>query len=324
MTGFNGITYYSDVKSSPVDWLWYPYIPYGKITILQGDPGDGKSTLMMQIIAAASNGENVIAGMNFKEPEKVIYQCSEDGASDTIKPRLERAGANCSNVCFIQENDNMLTLEDERIVMSLAFTKARLLIIDPLQAYVGDDGNLFVTTKARKLMQRLSMWATAYSCAIVLAGHLNKKEGSKSLYRSIGSIDVVASARSVLQLERCSTNQEVRRLHQVKCSLATRGEDLYFVIDETGRLNWVDAEDGDHNEEEMEVEENSIPSKQEQICELLTELLKDGPVHSTIIMEKCISCGFSERTIKKIKKIIGIESYRQDGQWFWQLCRKEE
>lgn len=110
----------------------------------------------------------------------------------------------------------------------------------------------------------------------------------------------------------------------MKCSLATRGEDLYFVIDETGRLNWVDAEDGDHNEEEMEVEENSIPSKQEQICELLTELLKDGPVHSTIIMEKCISCGFSERTIKKIKKIIGIESYRQDGQWFWQLCRKEE
>lgn len=323
MANLNEVTFYSDIKSVPVDWLWYPYIPYGKITVLQGDPGDGKSTLMMQIIAAASNGENAIAGMNFKGPEKVIYQCSEDGASDTIKPRLERAGANCSNVCFIQENDSMLTLDDERIVKTIASTGARLLIIDPLQAYVGDEGNLFVTTKARRLMQRLSMWATAYSCAVVLVGHLNKNEGGKSLYRSIGSIDVVASARSVLQLERCSFDQEVRKLHQVKCSLAARGEDLYFVIDEAGNLRWVDADAG-AGEYDEEVEDEYVSSKQEQVCELLMELLKNRSVLSTDAMNECISHGFSERTIKTAKKVIGIESYRKDGQWFWRLCRKEE
>lgn len=89
------LTLYSEVQSTDVRWLWYPFIAIGKITLLQGDPGDGKSTMMMNLIAELSTGGKTPDGCKIGAPQKVIYQCSEDGVSDTIKPRLERCGADC-------------------------------------------------------------------------------------------------------------------------------------------------------------------------------------------------------------------------------------
>ncbi len=104
---------YSEVKSVPVEWLWYPYIPSGKITLLQGDPGDGKSTMMMNLIACLTNADFTPDGQKIAVPKRVIYQCSEDGVADTIKPRLERSGADCNKVAFIDEELISLTLDDE-------------------------------------------------------------------------------------------------------------------------------------------------------------------------------------------------------------------
>lgn len=98
---------YSGVTETAVDWLWYPFIPYGKLTLLQGDPGCGKSTLMMNLIAAASSGNCSPDGKKLKKPLHVIYQCSEDGISDTIKPRLLNAGADCNNVAFFGRGNGL-------------------------------------------------------------------------------------------------------------------------------------------------------------------------------------------------------------------------
>lgn len=109
-------------------------------------------------------------------PQRVIYQCSEDGVSDTIKPRLEKCGADCRNVAFINEETySGLTLDDERIRQAIIEFQPRLVVIDPIQAYLGSDSDLQIAGRARKLMQRLGMWASVYDCAIVLIGHLNKK-----------------------------------------------------------------------------------------------------------------------------------------------------
>lgn len=97
------LTLYSDVQATSVHWLWYPFIAVGKITLLQGDPGDGKSTMMMNLIAELSKGGKTPDGKPVGTPQRVIYQCSEDGVSDTIKPRLERCGADCRKVAFINE-----------------------------------------------------------------------------------------------------------------------------------------------------------------------------------------------------------------------------
>ena len=115
---FSGIEYYSNVKSSSVEWIWYPYIPCGKITVLQGDPGEGKSTLILHIAAILTKGATLPDGNKIQNPMTVIYQCSEDSKGDTIKPRLERAGADCRKVAFIKDDDGDLTLDDERIELA--------------------------------------------------------------------------------------------------------------------------------------------------------------------------------------------------------------
>lgn len=234
------LTLYSDVQATSVRWLWYPFIAVGKITLLQGDPGDGKSTMMMNLIAELSKGGKTPDGKPVGMPQRVIYQCSEDGVSDTIKPRLERCGADCRKVAFINEETySGLTLDDERIRQAIIEFRPWLVVIDPIQAYLGSDSDLQIAGRARKLMQRLGMWASVYDCAIVLIGHLNKKEGTKGLYRSLGSIDVVAAARSVLQVERDSEDANIRIVRQIKNSLApSDGEIRFSITAETGFKGW--------------------------------------------------------------------------------------
>lgn len=97
------LTLYSDVRAAAVHWLWYPFIASGKITLLQGDPGDGKSTMMMRLIAELSTGGVTPDGCPLGRPQRIIYQCSEDGVADTIKPRLEQCGADCRNVVLLMK-----------------------------------------------------------------------------------------------------------------------------------------------------------------------------------------------------------------------------
>lgn len=197
---------------------------------------------MMNLIAELSTGGKTPDGCKVGVPQKVIYQCSEDDASDTIKPRLERCGADCRKIAFINEEVyNGLTLDDERIRQAIVEFRPRLVVIDPIQAYLGSDSDLQIAGRARKLMRRLGMWATGYDCAIVLIGHLNKKEGSKGLYRSLGSIDVVAAARSVLQVERDTENSDIRIVHQIKNSLAPTAEDIRFSISAESGFQWLEC-----------------------------------------------------------------------------------
>ena len=151
------LTLYSDVQATPVEWLWYPYIAIGKITLLQGDPGDGKSTMMLHLIAELSKGGKTPDGKHIGRFQRVIYQCSEDGAGDTIKPRLESCGADCRNIAFINEEIyDGLTLDDERLQQAITTFRPRLVVIDPIQAYIGCDSDLQVAARARKLMRRIS------------------------------------------------------------------------------------------------------------------------------------------------------------------------
>ncbi|HUM84900.1 MAG TPA: AAA family ATPase [Lachnospiraceae bacterium] len=316
---------YSEVKETPVDWLWYPYFAYGKVSILQGDPGDGKSLMIMNIISALSSGRTLPGESGSREKEYVIYQCSEDGIGDTIKPRLMRAGADCSHVAFITEDSSVLTLDDERIRETIEETGARLVVIDPVQAYLGD-ADLSNANSIRRIMRRLSLWAERYHCAIILVGHLNKKESSKDLYRSLGSIDIMAAARSVLQIERDEENPNVRIVRQVKNSLAPSGKDIYFSIDSFWGFRWM-ADKGDVPSEfdasetsEPENEEPELPkTKQEIAAQLIQTQLAAGPVLASKMKEICTHADISQRTTAIAKQLIGVHAFRKDGKWYWTL-----
>jgi len=311
---------YSSVKEMPIDWLWYPYIPFGKLTLLQGDPGGGKSTFMMDIISAVSNGTATPDGRKLRKPMHVIYQCSEDGTADTIKPRLIKAGADCDNVAFLDEELISITLNDEKIRRAIADFNAKLLVIDPFQAYLGD-ADMSNAASIRKVLRQLGIWAAAYDCAIVLIGHLNKKQGAKDLYRGLGSIDLVAAARSVLQIEK-DEDTDLRTLHHIKSSLAPKGHDLHFSIAQESRITWVDIDNPDARDGDVDSEEKL--NKQEQTAEILRFLLADGPVKASEIKLAIKNENISERTLMLIKKTIGIDSFRKDGSWYWVLKRSSD
>ena len=314
---------YSNVVETPVDWLWYPYIPFGKITLIQGDPGCGKSTLMMNIISAVTNGSYTPDGRKIKKPMHVIYQCSEDGLSDTIKPRLLAEDADCCNVAYLDEELDWVTVNSDSIRRAIADFNAKLLVIDPIQAYLGD-ADIANASGMRKMLRQLSIWASMYDCAVVLVGHLNKKQGSKDLYRSLGSIDLVAVARSVIQVERLEDSDDISVVHHIKSSLSPKGRDLCFTINPSRKLEWLDVDLTEHNSTAVISEENEKISKRARAADILRVILADGPVSASEIRDKFSKENISDRTIMNTKKLMGIQSVKKNDGWYWQLPASEQ
>ncbi len=233
------IRYFSEVTARKVDWLWYPYIPFGKISVIQGDPGDGKTTFILNVAALLSKGLPMPGLGSSVSTAGVIYQSAEDGVEDTLKPRLMSAGADCSQIAFIDESEYGLTLNDARIEDAIKKTKARLLVLDPLQAYLGDGNELNRADGVRPMLKQLASVAERTGCAVVMVGHMNKASGSKSIYRGLGSIDITAVARSVLLVGRIKNDASVRVMAQVKNSLAKEGKPIAFEIHEDSSIRWI-------------------------------------------------------------------------------------
>ncbi len=326
--GMGLLTLYSDVQTKPVKWLWFPYIASGKLTLLQGDPGDGKSSMMMHIIAEISTGGSMPDGLSLGKPQRVIYQCSEDGAGDTIKPRLVKMGANCKNIAFINEEvHGNLTLDDERIREAIIAFEPKLLVIDPVQAYIGNDSDLQIAGRARKLMRRLGLWAEVYDCAIVLIGHMNKRENAKCLYRGLGSIDVVAAARSVLQVERDPSDPDIRIVSQIKNSLETAGGDIRFEIRPNLGFRWLDCSERSSDtsiESTPQPEVMPFSTKQEEATHIISTMLKERDIPSKEILQILLQRGISEKTARVAKDEIGVRVYRHGKQWYWSVKKSNE
>ena len=307
----------SEIQSQEVAWLWFPFIPYGKLTIVQGDPGDGKTTLVLNIAAKLSKGEGLDSKMKLTEPLNVIYQSAEDGLADTVKPRLEAAGANCENISVIDESIKSLSMIDERLEEAVIRTKAKLLILDPIQAYLGGGMDMNRANEARDMTKRLSLLAEKYKCAILLIGHMNKAGGNKAAYRGMGSIDFFAVARSVLLVGRIEGEPDLRAVVQIKNNLAAFGHSKAFRLTETG-FEWI----GDYEITADEVLGGIAPkvNKLEQAKKLLRELAETSTsVQSSEIFDMAEDLNISKRTLENAKKELGIKARRIGNSWYWDL-----
>lgn len=170
----------SDIQVREVDWLWYPYIPFGKLTIIHGDPGEGKTTFALRLAAACSNG-TPLPNMDTIAPITVIYQSAEDGLDDTIKPRLIEAGADQERIINICEEEKSLHMLDERIEKAIVQCGAKMLILDPMQGYLGERVDMNRANEVRTIMKSIGQVAQRTGCAVVLVGHLNKAAGMSSV-----------------------------------------------------------------------------------------------------------------------------------------------
>ena len=312
----------SEVPSEKVNWLWYPYIPYGKITIVQGDPGDGKTTFILAVTALLTTGRPMPESDIPTEPITVIYQTAEDGLSDTIKPRLVEVGADCTKVAVIDESNRPLSLSDGRLVKAIQQINAKLLILGPLQAYLGENIDMHRANEVRPIFKQLAGIAERTGCAIVIIGHMNKMSGTKGLYRGLGSIDIAAAARSVLLVGRCRDSPSIRVMAHLKSSLALEGKSIGFELDEITGFRWIGYYDITADEllnDSRKAEDGQIKQMQAEV--ILSEVLRNGAVSCSEIYTIMEKQNISRRTAENAKKSIGVRSYRQGSCWYWVLLQ---
>ena len=308
----------SEVELQEVQWLWKPYIPFGKLVIIQGDPGEGKTTFALRLAAACSSGV-ALPGMETTEPFNVIYQTAEDGLGDTIKPRLIEAGADENMVLNIIEDTDPLSLSDERIEKAITETGARLMILDPIQGYIGEDVDINRANEIRTVLKKVAAVADRTGCAIVLVGHLNKAKGASSQYRGLGSIDFRAAARSVLLVGRLRKEPNVRIIVHDKSSLAPEGKSMAFNLGNEDGFYWLDGYS------EISAEEllcgYSAETKTAVAEELIRDMLDDGKeVMADEIFRMAESKNISRRTVNEAKKKIPNIKTRKVGKgWAWSM-----
>ena len=294
----------SDVELTPVDWLWKPYLPFGKLSVLQGNPGEGKTYFAMHLAAACTNGK-LLPNMERMEPFNVIYQTAEDGLGDTVKPRLIEAGADLDRVLVIDDSEVQLTLSDERIERAIIENNARLVIIDPIQAYLGADVDMNRANEVRPIFMRLGQVAQRTGCAILLIGHLNKAAGMQSLQRGLGSIDIAAAVRSVMFIGKLKHDPTMRILTHEKSSLAPPGLSLAFSLGDEGGFRWVGEYDITADEMLSGIEPQR-ETKTQQAKDLICTLIAGGKqVLSEDIDKAALERGIPGRTVRDAKRELG-------------------
>ena len=294
----------SDVELTPVEWLWKPYLPFGKLSVLQGNPGEGKTYFAMHLAAACTNGK-LLPNMERMEPFNVIYQTAEDGLGDTVKPRLIEAGADLDRVLVIDDSEVQLTLSDERIEKAIVENNARLVIIDPIQAYLGADVDMNRANEVRPIFMRLGQVAQRTGCAILLIGHLNKAAGMQSLQRGLGSIDIAAAVRSVMFIGKLKHDPTMRILTHEKSSLAPPGVSLAFSLGDEGGFRWVGEYDITADEMLSGIEPQR-ETKTQQAKDLICALLAGGKrAFSEDIDKAALERGIPGRTVRDAKRELG-------------------
>ena len=303
-----------EIEQEPVLWAWKPFVALGKICLVQGNPGVGKSTAVLALAADITNctlpGESDIT-----TPSAVIYQTAEDGYADTVKPRLRRLGADCSRVYVIDESEYPLSLADERIEESIIQTGAKLFIADPLQGFCRG-ADMHSVNGMRPLMAKLGAVAERTGCAVIIISHL-RKSGGQSAYRGLGSIDIYAAARSVLTVGKLPLDENLRALVHTKSNLSPLSKSQSFKFDENGGFCWLGECDAT-----VEDVMGGKPKAEGQFAKarrLLETKLASGAVAAVEVMQIADDEGISFKTFKRAKDALGVISFRRGGQWYWEL-----
>lgn len=251
----------------------------------------------------------------------MIYQTTEDDAEDTIVPRFLKAGGDKEKLIFINESKKILSFSDERLLEAVKKTNAKLLVLDPLSAYIGEETNINLANECRSKFNNLIKVAKETNCAVVVIGHLNKAQGMKAINRTNGSMDIVGAVRSALIIaktdEKNKPNERVLAIQ--KSNLAPTGKAIVFSV-EDGIVKWLDVINKTADEILNSSDLIGRPDNQTQnAIEILKGLLEGNPILQREILHQMNQKGISERTARKAKAILGVQSVKQGSNWYWFL-----
>lgn len=328
----------SHVEPETVRWLWPGRVPLGKLTMLDGDPGLLKSTLALDLAARLSKGEAMPDGTrpDLEGPAGTVLLTAEDGLADTIRPRLDAAGADPDRVVALEgirpdsESGDVVTptVEDvEGIGEAIQAVGARLLIVDPLVAYLGADTNSHRDADVRRALKGLAKMADRLGVAVLAIRHLTKGGGSNPKYRGGGSIGLIGAARSGLLVAEDPDAPDTRRvLASTKCNLAPEPPSLTFrpepARNGSVRIAWEgESEHGAHALLERPTGEER--TAREEAADVLRQELRGGPVPVEDLQALADRLGLSFKTFRRAKDAIGAEAVREGfgkgGRWSWRI-----
>lgn len=332
----------SAIEPEEIHWLWQNRIPLGKLTVLMGDPGLGKSLLTISVASVVSIG-GTFKDDATAEQGAVVLLTAEDGLADTVRPRLDAAGANIEQVYALRSVKDkatdligrMFQLSQDILLLEEAITRtgAKLVIMDPLNAYLGGVDS-HKAAEVRAVLAPLSAMAERTGVAVLVVHHLNKGTSANALYRAGGSLDFVAAARSVLGVAPDPNEPERRQLVSVKVNIAQRPVGLGYRVKSSNPLKATAAPIIEWDSEPVLVDPTTAFSNNEtgeergfraELREFLEELLKDGPVPASVVKNavKDRLGGASETTFRKCRLEMGIrvklKGFGSAGQWFWSL-----
>ncbi|MGI8642288.1 MAG: AAA family ATPase [Pyrinomonadaceae bacterium] len=323
----------SDVEAEEIFWLWFPFMAIGKLTLVSGEEGLGKSWLSCALASAVSTGSGFPANFEKQDAGNVLMLSAEDGLADTIKPRLEAVGANCERVFVI---DEPLSFDEKgllKLESYIAEAKPKLVTVDPLFAYTPSKTDINSANQSRSISARLAEIATKWSCSIMLVRHIGKAKGfGDARAAGLGSIDWRAAVRSELLVGRNPDNEKERAIVQTKNNLAEFGEAVGFTIENSSdgaKFLWTGKSNLTASMILANVKDDDARAEQSDAVEFLKEVLSDGEKYSKDIYSEARQNGISERTLKRAKTALNVES-RKEGfnptKWFWKLpeeCHEE-
>jgi hypothetical protein len=313
----------ADVQKTTVDWLWWPYIPYGFVCALEGDPGEGKSYISCAIATALSLGHG-LPGVsdNGMETGDTILLTAEDHLGATVKKRLEDMQADMTRIYAIDEKFPLDGPGFAHIESMIQSFNTKLIVIDPIIAFLPAKMDMHRANEVRQVLSRLSNIAETYKCSILIIRHLSKSGQNKAIYRGQGSIDFTAACRSVLLAGHSPDDFHNKGISHIKCNLGPIGESLGYKI-ERGVFAWAGTSTITSNEILGTEEDSSMVGEAK---DFLVDLLQDGPVLSKTVMAKTKESGLSPMSVRRAQKALNIKpqkmgGFGMEGGWSWQLPR---
>jgi hypothetical protein len=337
----------SDTVASPVRWLWPGRVPLGKLTILDGDPGRGKSAITLDVAARVSAGRPMPDGAaaDVRGPRGVVLLSAEDGLADTIHPRLEAAGADLARVAALTLVEGrptsrrsrraaalpiarLPTLADlDAIRRAITAVRAALVVIDPIMAYLPDGVDSSKDDDVRAVLARLAGLAETEVVAILAVRHLTKARRGNPLYRGGGSIGIIGAARSGLLVGNDPLDETgVRRvLAATKANLAIAPPSLAYHLEtaDNGSLRVVWEGPTDHTAasllDDAPEQDREGPTALAEAGDILRLVLADGPRPAAAVLAEARAAGVGDRTLRRARRALGIRARKTGPHGTWVL-----
>jgi hypothetical protein len=317
----------ADVSPERVEWLWPRRVPKGKITVLDGDPDNGKSVLTTDLAARVTAGKSLPDGTP-AETAGVVIVSAEDGVADTIRPRFDAAGGDPARARLLGDEEPFVIPDDiPRLERAIEQVGAALVIIDPIMAFLSGKVNSNRDQDVRRALTPLKRMAERTGAAVVLVRHLNKTPGGNPLYRGGGSIGIIGAARSGLVVGRHPEDEELRVLAGQKNNLSLPPESLAYRIETANNGAAQIVYEGVYEATAQQVlrvpEDEEKKSALSEAKEFLLSELGDEPMAAEQVKKNAKEAGIAARTLRRAKKALGVISTKEaDGSFTWSLPAK--